>query len=82
MFPERGNFDAYKEAGFPYARNHDAAFCAGYGGEHTVDITAVFPDFDADPYDPASYDFACTDHYSARIMEAGTEVFYRLGQKI
>ena len=82
MFPERGNFAAYKEAGFPYARNHDAAFCSSYGGEHTVDITAVFPDFDADPYDPASYDFACTDDYSARIMEAGTEVFYRLGQKI
>jgi len=82
LFPCIGNFDAYKEAGFPYARNHDAAFCHSYGGEHTVDITAVFPDFDADPYDPASYDFVCTDHYSATIMEAGTEVFYRLGQKI
>ena len=82
MFPYLGNFDAYKEAGFPYARNHDAAFCSHYGGEHTVDITAVFPNFDADPYDPASYDFTCTDHYSATIMEAGTEVFYRLGQKI
>ena len=82
MFPFFDNFEAYKEAGFPYARNHDASYCQSYGGDHTVDITAIFPDFDADPYDPASYDFACTDHYTATILEAGTEVFYRLGQKI
>ncbi len=77
-----GNFDDYKAAGIPFARNHDAAFCASYGGEHTVDINAIFPDFDADPNDPASYDFACTDHYSKTIMDAGAEVFYRLGNKI
>ena len=82
MFPLSGNFDAYKEAGIPFARNHDAAFCASYGGERTVDINAIFPDFDADPYDPASYDFACTDAYTQNILEAGTEVFYRLGNKI
>ena len=82
MFSKSGNFDAYKEAGIPFARNHDAAFCAFYGGEHTVDINAIFPNFDADPYDPASYDFVCTDHYSQNIMDAGTEVFYRLGNKI
>ena len=55
------NFEAYKAARIPYARNHDAAFNAGYGGEHTVDISAIFPNFDADPYSPDSYDFACTD---------------------
>ena len=82
MFPLSGNFDAFREAGIPYVRNHDASFCASYGGEHTVDITAVFPNFDADPYDPASYDFICTDHYTETILEAGAEVFYRLGQKI
>ena len=82
MFPLSGNFDAFREAGIPYVRNHDASFCASYGGEHTVDITAVFPNFDADPYDPASYDFPCTDNYTETILEAGAEVFYRLGQKI
>lgn len=76
------NLEAFREAGIPYARTHDAAFYAGYGGEHTVDITAVFPNFDADPYDEASYDFACTDHYLRVIEMAGTETFYRLGQKI
>ena len=51
------NIDYFREAGIPYARNHDASFCSAYGGEHTVDVHAIFPDFDADPYDPASYDF-------------------------
>ena len=82
MFSKTGNFEAYKEASIPYARNHDAAFCASYGGEHTVDINAIFPNFDADVNDPASYDFACTDFYTQSILEAGTKVFYRLGNKI
>ncbi len=76
------NMETYKELKIPYARNHDAAFCATYGGEHTVDISAIFPNFDADPYDPASYDFVCTDEYTLVTLEAGTETFFRLGQKI
>ena len=42
------NLPAYKEAGIPYARTHDASFYSTYGGEHTVDIIAIFPNFDAD----------------------------------
>ena len=78
----KSNLDTYKAARIPFARNHDAAFHAGYGGEHSVDITAIFPNFDADPYDPTSYDFACTDEYILITLEAGTETYYRLGQKI
>ncbi len=78
----RSNLEAYRAAGIPYARNHDAAFWSSYGGEHTVDISAVFPDFDADPYDPASYDFPVTDNYLLLIEEAGAKNFYRLGSKI
>ena len=78
----RTNLEAYRDAKIPFARNHDAAFCSTYGGEFTVDISAVFPDFGADVDDPASYDFACTDEYIAVTLEAGTETFYRLGQKI
>ncbi len=77
-----GTFLPYKAARIPYARNHDAAFCASYGGEHTVDISAIFPNFDADVNDPASYDFACTDEYTLATLEAGTKTYYRLGQKI
>ena len=80
--PQRNNFEEYKALGIPYARNHDASFYDAYGGEHTVDISAIFPNFDADVNDPASYDFVCTDEYIAVTALAGTETFYRLGQKI
>lgn len=79
---KRSNLRTYKEARIPYARNHDAAFCSSYGGQYSVDITAVFPDFNADPDDPGSYDFTCTDEYIAVTLEAGAKTFYRLGQKI
>ena len=46
----------WRDSGIPYARTHDSSFYSGYGGEHTIDIWAIFPDFDADAYDPASYD--------------------------
>ena len=78
----RGNEKSYKAARIPYARVHDAAFYSGYGGEHTIDVHAIFPNFGADVNDPASYDFACTDHYISQIIEYGAEPFYRLGSKI
>ena len=78
----RGNQDDFKEARIPYARTHDAAFFAGYGGEHTVDIRAIFPNFDADVNDPESYDFACTDVYMKNIIKYGSKPFYRLGSRI
>lgn len=74
--------EQFKEMNIPFVRNHDAAFYAYYGGSHTVDIHNIFPDFDADPYDPASYDFTLTDEYNKVIMMSGAEVFYRLGSKI
>lgn len=78
----RDNIEAYRAAKIPFARNHDAAFCHDYGGEFSVDVSAIFPNFDADVNDPAAYDFACTDEYIAVTLEAGTETFFRLGQKI
>lgn len=59
------NHEAWREAGIPYARNHDASLYPGYGLEHVVDISAVFPDFNADVNDPASYDFVLTDEYES-----------------
>ena len=78
----RGNFDTFRAAEIPYVRNHDASFCSAYGGEHTVDVHAIFPDFSKNPYDPASYDFTLTDGYTQTIIDAGSRVFYRLGTKI
>ena len=77
-----GNFEAYRDARIPSARTHDAVFSQAYGGAHTIDISAVFPDFDADVDDPKSYDFHYTDFTLDNIQAAGTEVYYRLGQSI
>ena len=78
----KGNFDNYAVANFPYARNHDASFYEGYGGEHIVDVHRIFKNFDADETDPASYVFEPTDRYLADTLEAGTKIFYRLGASI
>ena len=78
----RSNFEAYKAARFPYSRNHDSAVVGIYGGPYSHDITMIFPNFDADENDPASYDFACTDESILCTLEAGTETFFRLGQTI
>lgn len=78
----RSNFESFKSAKIPYVRNHDASFLASYGGEHTVDVHAIFPDFNANPYDERSYDFQLTDEYTQTIVNSGAEVFYRLGSKI
>ena len=79
---KRGNFEDYRAARIPFARTHDANMCPNYGAPHTVDISAVFPDFAADETDPANYDFVCTDRYLDCIRRAGSAVFFRLGQSI
>lgn len=76
------NIEAYRAAGIPYARTHDASFYATYGGEHIVDINMIFTDFDRDPTDPDAYDFVLTDEYMRVIEAGGAKPFYRLGSKI
>ena len=78
----RSNFEAYKAARIPYSRNHDSAVHGIYGGPYSHDITNIFPNFDADPYSPDSYDFPCTDESILVALDAGTETFFRLGQTI
>ena len=74
------NFDAFKEARIPFSRTHDAALHMVYGGRHSVDVSAIFPDFQNDPDLPCSYDFSTTDAYIELTVEAGSEPFYRLGE--
>ena len=64
----------------PFVRLHDTG--GPYGGSRYVDVANIFPDFDADENDPASYDFLLTDCYIRPLVEAGMEVFYRLGATI
>lgn len=68
------------EAGIPYSRLHDTG--GRFGGSVFVDISNVFRDFDADPEDPDSYDFAFTDWLLAELKKQGCKPFYRLGATI
>ncbi len=83
--PRSGNFyinqTAYfQEAGIPYSRLHDTEYPFGSG--HYVDVHCIFPNEDADPFDPANYDFKPTDAYLKSILDAGAQIIYRLGCSI
>ena len=73
-------FHYLSEAGIPYSRLHDTG--GEYGMNRFVDIENIFRDFDADPEDPASYDFAFTDWLLESITKQGCKIFYRLGATI
>ncbi len=70
--------DGFRELGHPMLRLHDCQWPA----DLMVDIHAVFPDPDADPDDPTSYDFAITDDYLKAIVDLGMGIEYRLGCRI
>lgn len=78
----RSNYADYKAARIPYSRNHDSNSIGVYGGPYAHDVSAIFPNFDADENDPKSYDFDCTDESILCTLEAGTKTFFRLGQTI
>ena len=69
-----------RQAGIPFLRTHDTA--GAFGGSHYIDIPNLFPDPEADPESPDSYDFAFTDAYLKGIIASGIKIFYRLGVTI
>ncbi len=70
-------FHYLTEAGIPVSRLHDTG--GAFGGGIYVDIDNLFPNPDADPTDPASYDFLFNDALLCALCEAGAKPFYRLG---
>ncbi len=70
-------FHYLSEAGIPVSRLHDTG--GAFGGGIYVDVANLFPSFDADPEDPASYDFLFNDALLCALSEAGAKPFYRLG---
>lgn len=81
MGPNQQNITKFfKEGNIPFSRLHDC--CGSYGGSYYVDISNVFPDFDADENEPANYDFHYTDEYISAIQATGCQVYYRLGETI
>ena len=69
-----------QQAGIPFLRTHDTA--GQFGGAHYIDIPNIFPNPEADPESPDSYDFAFTDAYLKGITGSGIKIFYRLGVTI
>ncbi len=63
--------DNYRNLGIDFIRTHDF-----YG---PTDWHVIFPDWTADPLDPASYDFRSSDVRIKAIVENGFRCFYRLG---
>jgi len=63
--------ESYRRFGIDFIRTHDF-----YG---PTDWHVIFPRWDADPADPASYDFRSSDERIRAIAENGFGCFYRLG---
>ena len=70
--------DYFKIANIPLVRTHDT----NWPHAREVDIHTLFPDFNKDPSDPASYDFEKTDIYLQSILNTGASIVYRLGESI
>ena len=75
-----GYLPELEDAGIPYVRLHDTG--GAFGGTYLVDIPNIFPNFNAEPSDPASYDFAYTDAYFRTLNASHLKIFYRLGVTI
>ncbi|MBN1860595.1 MAG: hypothetical protein JW840_03945 [Candidatus Thermoplasmatota archaeon] len=64
--------DQYQEIGITAIRTHDL-----FG---PTDITTIFSNLSADPTDASNYHFETSDPLITRMIEAGTQIFYRLGE--
>lgn len=73
-------FSSSSRPGCPTPGSHDTG--GKFGGAHYVDVENIFPDFDADETDPASYDFAFTDRLLEEMAKYHIKPFYRLGATI
>ena len=73
-------FHYLKEIGVKYSRLHDTG--GSFGKGIYVDIPNIFRDFDANPYDPESYDFAFTDGLLQALIDNDIEPYFRLGVTI
>jgi|GEM_PF-3134135 len=68
----------FSELRIPWVRIHDS----NWPNPREVDIPQIFPNEDADPEDPANYDFSRTDTYIQSIVNTGAKIVYRLGTSI
>lgn len=69
----------YKSIGVPSVRLHDTD---GANSRFYVDVSRIFPNFDADEQEPSNYYFERTDHLIKSIRALNAEIIYRLGESI
>ena len=65
----------YKELGIRNVRLHDVPWTY----DNVLDINYIFPDWNADPDRPESYDFTQSDYYLKSITDLGINIIFRLG---
>ena len=70
--------DAHRQLQVPLTRLHDCH----WPNADVVDIHVLFPDPDADPELPESYNFSRTDDYVQSILNTGSQIVFRLGESI
>jgi hypothetical protein len=66
------------ELGVDFVRTHDID-CSGTGDIDGLGVDRIFPDFSADPNDPANYNFGPTDTAILSAVRAGEQVEFNLG---
>lgn len=62
----------YQDIGINFIRTHDF-----FG---PTDVSTIFPDWDANPYEEESYNFTSSDEMITPIINTDCKVFYRLGE--
>ncbi len=69
----------YAQMGVDFVRTHDLdAF--GTGDLDGMSVNRIFPNWNSDPLDPASYNFGPTDDVIAGIVRSNSTVFFRFGR--
>ncbi len=62
----------YQQTGIRFVRTHD------FNGP--TDVSMIFPNMSKDPFVASNYNFTLSDRYISSIIDAGCDVFYRLGE--
>jgi xylan 1,4-beta-xylosidase len=69
----------YGQMRVDFVRTHDLD-ADGSGDVDGTGINCIFPDWNADPLNPSSYNFAATDTVIAGIVASGSQVLFNLGR--
>ena len=71
----------FKELNISTVRYHDTDGCGAHG-RYMIDVSRIFPNFDADEYDERNYMFHHTDLLITAAVKCGAEIIYRFGESI